>query len=90
MRYKIDVFKNVKKNKEDEWYVGKVVQADFEIEADPTKKTAAKDICNALADHKVVKESNLRIYNIIIGADVVIVAEKKTGKPICRLNRIKA
>lgn len=60
----------------------------LEITIDETAKTAPKEICNLLADNKIIEESNLRTTDVKIGVDLIFVDEKKTRKPLAKLERI--
>ena len=51
------------------------------------QEITAKDVCKFLKDEGILESADQRKINAVIGMDLIEVREKKTSKPICRLER---
>lgn len=89
-KYQVIDYTSVGTNSEGQYYVQDKVETDltFNMPEDGTDKSNSKDICSFLYTNGLLSTDDLRRLDVSdVNSDVIEIKEKKTGFPLCRLER---
>lgn len=85
MRYSINSFAGAEQNDEGKWCISKIIPQPFRYVVEDTDEITSKDVCKFLKSEGIIESADQRKVTAIIGEELIIVQEKKSGKPICSL-----
>lgn len=84
--YRVTEYVNVTQNDEGQWVVIDKQLTDVIIKLD--KDTEPRDVCKTLKSEGILSSSDMRKLLITsFDSDIIEIKEKKTGSPICRLEK---
>lgn len=84
-KFQVVKYIEVVQNADGMWVINKMEPQDLYLETEDVDSLTVKEVCSFLKDHGIV--SDLRKVSAVIGRDLIEVSEKKTMKPICRLQK---
>lgn len=86
LRYQVIDYKEVVQNDEGQWAVTQTESKDIFVEIEDNAEP--REVCKTLKAEGVINTSDMRkIQMTDLGSDIVEIKEKKTGCPICRLEK---